>query len=211
MGLVPVGSGSDTARGLRLVAKPKAALERALGVAPRPVDVMRLTQGEATRWVVNIASVGVSGMVAAEVNKLDRRWAGTYLWTALKSLARYRPGQVRVFLDGELWYEGGVVLMAIANGTVFARGMRIAPHALADDGLADVVLVQDVPVRQILPYVPRLYNGGHLKAPFVRWQRAARVRVEPVGELPPFELDGELTDPQTAEYEVISGALQVVY
>jgi diacylglycerol kinase (ATP) len=212
LGLVPVGSGSDTARGLSMQREPQLALERALGVTPRPYDVLRMEQTDGTgRWVVNIGSVGLSGLVAAEVNRLPKRWAGTYLWTALKVLSRFRASRARILLDDELWYEGGLILLAVANGSAFARGMRIAPHARSDDGLADVVLVKDAPLLQVLPYVPRLYAGTHLRAPFVQWARASRVRVEPVDELPPFETDGEPLSGAGSEFRVVPGALRVLY
>lgn len=210
LGLVPVGSGSDTARGLALRAEPQEALARALGVMPRPHDVLRLTQGHEQRWVVNIGSVGLSGIVAGEVNRLSKRWAGTYLWTALKVLSRFRPVPVRVYLDGELWYEGDTILTAVANGTAFARGMRIAPHARSDDGLADVVLVEGAPLWRVLPYVPRLYSGTHMDAPFVRWARARHVRLEPGSGAMALETDGEAGRGQEAEFEVVPGALNVL-
>ncbi len=211
LGLVPVGSGSDTARGLDMRAKPQEALERALGVNPRPYDVLRVEQSGTARWVVNIGSMGLSGLVAAEVNKLPKRWAGTYLWTALKVLARFEPTYARVYVDDELWYDGKLILVAVANGSAFARGMRIAPHARSDDGLADVVLVRAAPVLRLLPYLPHLYAGAHLNAPFVQWTRATRVRIEPLGEPPPLETDGEAFAGGISEFRVVPGALRILY
>lgn len=213
LGLVPVGSGSDTARGLALRDEPQEALARALGVvAPRAHDVLRLTQGGEQRWVINIGSMGLSGIVAGEVNRLSTRWAGTYLWTALKVLTRFRPAAVSVYLDGELWYQGDTILTAVANGPAFARGMRIAPHARSDDGLADIVLVEGAPLWRLLPYVPRLYAGTHLNAPFVRWARARHVRIEPMSDGPMvLETDGESGGGEAAEFEVVRGALNILY
>lgn len=211
LGLIPVGSGSDAARGLGLEHHPAHALERALNRAPRVIDALHFSQPDQDGWVINIASTGVSGLVAREVGALDKRWAGTYLWTALKSLVRYTPADYRIHLDEKLWFEGPLLLCAIANGTSFARGMRIAPNAMPDDGLADVVLVKATPFRRVLPWVPRLYTGSHLRAPFIQSARAKAIRVEPLGTAPPFETDGEPLKAALTAFNVRPGALRIVF
>lgn len=210
LGLVPAGSGSDTARGWQLPHKPAAALERALYGPARCVDAVRLRQPSGEAWVVNIASAGISGRVAAGVNRLQVRRAGTYLWQTFKALARYADSACRIELDGAPWFEGPFLLCAVANGPVFARGMWIAPNAVPDDGLLDVVLVPAVFRPRILPWIPSLYTGRHLRAPFVQVARAQTVRVEPFGAAPPMEADGETIAPAAAEFEIVAKALRVI-
>lgn len=210
LGLVPVGSGSDTARGWHLPHKPKRALDYAMEGEARPMDVLRYDHPERAGWVVNIASVGISGSIADRVNTLSMRWRGTYLWHTLVSLSRFRASQWRIRLDGATWFEGPLLLCAAANGRVFARGMRIAPAAVADDGLADVVLVPGVAAARVLPWLPAVYTGHHVRAPFVRTARARRIRLEPLEPAPPLEVDGETVSPGMLELSVVPGALRAV-
>ena len=117
-------------------------------------------------------------------------------------------------VDGELWHDGGVFLLAVANGRSFGKGMRIAPRAEVDDGLADLVLVRPLPGWQVPLQLPRLYLGRHLGSPYVDWRRARRVRLEPAGGLPPFDLDGETlpsgagrvrTPPRRSAFRLVAG------
>lgn len=210
LGLIPVGSGSDTARGLGLQRRPGRALQAALAHAPEPMDVVRFQQADHTGWVVNIASFGISGAVASGVNGLRRRWAGTYLCSALSALAGYAPPSYRIHLDGRLWFEGPILLCAVANGSRFARGMRIAPTASPHDGLIDVVVVRSVPAHRVLPWLPTLYTGGHMRAPFIDSARARHVLVEPLNDTSPMETDGECRTAVPTEFTVEPRALGII-
>lgn len=207
--VVPAGSGSDLARGLGLGRFPGGALRHALSAPARPVDLLRVRAGGGVRHAVNVASLGISGEVAAQVNLLRRRNPLTYLWVAARVLWNYRPGPVRVWLDEEPWYEGPMLLLAVANGTTFGRGMQIAPHAQPDDGLAEVVLVRPERPLKLYPRLPYLYLGAHLGLPFVKSAPARRVRVEAAGPHPTFELDGELMAADALEVEVLPGRLRL--
>lgn len=210
LGLIPAGTGSDLARTLEIPRDPEAALARAVGGMPRLLDALQLDTADGRRrYVVNIASAGISGMVDAAVNASPRRGAGAYLWATLSALWRYRPRSCRVIVDGTVWFDGPLFLLAVANGRCFGRGMRVAPRAEPDDGLADVVLVESLPRWQLPLRLPRLYLGTHLRLAPVRWRRARRVRLEPHEELPPFDVDGEAMESAAAEVTILPGAIRI--
>jgi diacylglycerol kinase family enzyme len=208
LALVPAGTGSDFARTLRLPRDPRVALTRALDLPARPLDALRIGTAGAIHYALNVASAGISGKVDELVNAQASRSALAFLTATLAALRRYRPFAARVEVDGELWYAGDVFLLAVANGRSFGKGMRIAPRAEVDDGLADVVLVRPLPGWQVPLQLPRLYLGRHLGSPFVEWRRTRRVRFEPAGELPPFDLDGETVPSGSATFELLAGALR---
>ncbi len=212
LGLVPAGTGSDFARALDLPREPEAALARALAATPRAVDALELRTADGRwRFVLNIASAGISGEVDEAVGALVHRGKTAYLGATLGALVRYRPAPCRVALDGEPWYEGEILLLAVANGTTFGRGMRIAPEAKLDDGLADVVLVRRLPGWQVPLQLPRLYLGTHLGSRFVEHRRAERVAIEPLAPMPPFDLDGDPWPASKTEITVAPAALRMLF
>ncbi len=212
VGLVPAGTGSDLARALDLPREPETALALALTAAPRPIDALELRAADGRwRFALNIASAGISGEVDQAVGALVHRGKTAYLGATLSALVRYRPAPCRIALDGEAWHEGEILLLAVANGTTFGRGMRIAPEAKLDDGLADVILVRRLPGWQVPIQLPRLYLGTHLGSRYVQHRRAERVTIEPLGPMPPFDIDGDPWLASKAEIAVVPAALELLF
>lgn len=208
LGLVPVGTGSDLARGLGLEVRPERALAQALEAAPAPLDVLRLEAGENTRYFINEASLGLSTPVAARVNLRARRNTATFLGAALRELARYQPQWAQIRLDGKPWREGRFYLVAVANGGYFAKGMRIAPAADPSDGLAEVVVIEAVAKARVLAWLPSVYLGRHLAAPFVHSARARTVEIDTGSAPAAFEGDGEVTLPAPGRLTLVPGAVR---
>jgi diacylglycerol kinase (ATP) len=210
LGVIPAGTGSDLARALRLPRRPRAALARALDAKPRALDVLRVEADDGRRrHVLNVASAGISGLVDQAVNGLAKRGTLAYLSATLGAVGRYRNVPCRVTVDGDVWHEGDVLLVAVANGATFGNGMKVAPGARLDDGVADVVLVGPMPRWQLPLRLPQIYLGTHVHARYVRAGPAQQVRLEPLGLFPPFDLDGEMFAAGAATVTVVPGALLV--
>ncbi len=211
LGLVPAGTGSDLARSLGLPKRPEDALRHVLAATPRPLDAIAVeVAGGEPRFAVNIASAGLSGAVDLAVNANPHRGQLAYLAATLSGLLRYRPLPCRVTVDGELLHDGGFFVVAVANGQYFGKGMRVAPAAVPDDGLLDVVLVPPVPLWQLPFRLPQFLSGRHVELPFVICRRARSVLFEPGPGFPPYDLDGETLTAEPAELRVVPGGLRIL-
>lgn len=210
LGIVPAGTGSDLARTLGVPLDPAAAWERHSEGVPRPLDAIRLETPTESRWVVNVSSFGLSGLVGERVNALEERGQWVYIRETVAVIRRGNPVACSVRIDGQSWFEGPVLLVAVANGSEFGKGMKIAPQARPDDGLLDVVVVAAMPRWLQLARLPRILRGTHLSLRDVHYRRARRVDIVPLGDSPPYELDGELLTSGPATFEVVPRALTVV-
>lgn len=209
LGLLPAGTGCDLARTLSIPASPEEALQVALEAPPRAMDAGRIEAGERRFFFVNVASAGISGLVDELVNANPRRGALAFLASTLTAVRRYRAQDVTVQVDGELLFSGPVLVVAVANGASFGKGMRIAPLARVDDGAFDVVVVRAVRGWELVRRLPLVYLGRHLHLPQVRFARGREVRLQWAGGLPPFDVDGECYPSAPATVTVMAGALRV--
>jgi len=207
VGLIPVGTGSDLARGLGLESRPEHALAQALGATSSRLDTLRLNAGGQSRYFINEVSLGISSLVAARVNRLARRNTATFLTAALRELVNYKPRWARIHLDGKPWREGYFYMVVVANGSYFAKGMRIAPKADPGDGQADVVVVEAAPRALALAWLPSVYLGTHLAAPFIHYSHARSVDIEVGTDCTAFEGDGEVALPAPGSLTVVPGAV----
>jgi YegS/Rv2252/BmrU family lipid kinase len=218
IGFLPLGTGGDL---LRTLGVPRA-LAGALAILregkTREIDAGRLAyrtdDGQrAETFFANEASAGLPGLVAQLVTSATKALGatGSFLLGTLRGLARYEPHAARVRVDGELAYEGPLVLATASNGRYFGGGMLVAPNAALDDGLFHAVVIPGMSQPALLRRLPSLYAGRHLRAPGVRELRGRVIEVEPL-EAPPqrFECDGEALGTAPLLAEVVPRALRVI-
>ncbi len=71
-----------------------------------------------------------------------------------------------------------MLLVAIANGSYYGGGMRIAPDARTDDGILDVCVVGDISRLTAVRQLPNLYRGTHVRHPQVTTLTGRTVEVD---------------------------------
>lgn len=211
-GSFPIGTGLDWARGLGMPSNDlKAAARWIAHATPQPTDVGSVSFDDQREYFLNVASAGLGGEVARRINASATRRPWTFLWSTVRTLLDYTPPEMRVWLDGSLWYEGRAYAAAVANGTTFGHGMKIAPDAKFRDGLFDVVLVEGVSRFTVLTALQRVYRATHLSHPAVRSARASEVRIEsPHGAALDLELDGEHTAGRSLTFRMHPGLLDIL-
>ena len=216
VGLLPLASGGDFARTLGLAGLASAINALAAGDCRR-VDAFRARfrgpgGAPAERCFLNAASFGLGGVAAQRVRGWWRAIPGRarYLAATIPTLASGRSFQVTLSLDDCLPATFDVTTAAVANGQYQGGGIRIAPEAAIDDGLADITVVERVSLADVAVHLPILYSGALYSHPKVRHWRAARVRAEAETEVP-LELDGEPVGTLPLQIEALPQALRLIF
>jgi YegS/Rv2252/BmrU family lipid kinase len=216
-GSIPLGTGHDWSRSLGMPEDPHEAVDWLAHAHPVPCDLgkveylNRQTGGKSLpRIFLNIASAGVSGEVDHRVNRARRRSSLTFLRATIATLMKYRPQRVSVLCDGKEFYSGSCYLVAVANGQYFGHGMWIAPQALINDGMFDVIVVEGMSRLRILLAFKAVYSGTHLEREDVKHTRAASVLVCSEGGPLKLDFDGEESLGQELRFVVMPGAVNVL-
>lgn len=200
LGLIPGGRGNDLARVLGIPDDAAAAAAIVAAGFTRKMDLGLVEDGSgAGTAYVGIASVGFD----SEANRIANEappWLGglVYAYGAMRALLAWRPARFEIELDppGErhsfLAYSVGA-----ANSKTYGGGMKAAPGALLDDGLLEVVVLENVGRLAFLTRIfPRVFKGTHVQLDCVKVFRAAEIALscdrrfqmyadgDPIGELP---------------------------
>jgi YegS/Rv2252/BmrU family lipid kinase len=214
---LPLGTGGDLMRTLGIPRKLDRALEGIAAGHSQKVDAGRVrytdrSGRERTTHYLNVTSFGVSGLITELVNRATKVFGGrvSFLLGTLRGITRYRPEEVRIRVQGELVYEGPLVLGTAANGRFFGGGMRVAPRAEPADGLFDVVLIPGFSKPRLLRELPRIYTGTHLEVPEVSFHRGQRVEAEAAPGRVWVEIDGEPLGTLPASIELLPSAITVL-
>ena len=212
---IPLGTGMDFGRTYGISSGFDDAVRVAVGGVPRTVDVGRVgyrqwSGGEATRYVVNVGSVGMSAAVAQRANGMSKALGGkaTFFYALTRVFLEWQNTPIAVELADGTRRDAPMHDVIVANGQWHGGAMWLAPEAQPDDGEFDVVLIGDVNRRDFMTTAPKIYKGTYLAHPKVELLRSSAVAVEAPERLP-IELDGEQVGTTPARFEVVPRALQI--
>jgi diacylglycerol kinase (ATP) len=210
VGIVPTGTGNDSARNLGIPSWRFAAARLALTGPIRAIDLGEIETARSSTYFVNVAGFGFDAEVANRVNALPKLVGGTvpYVLGVLQTLWQFRSPSMRITLDDRT-VDQRVFLLAVANCASYGGGMRIAPDAVPDDGLFDVCIVGDLSWFEVLRLIPKLYSGGHRSHPAVELVRCREVHAQSLVPVS-CQADGELVGELPARLKIHSGGLRCV-
>ena len=213
LALIPRGTGWDFARTHKIPKRLDGALRIAKDGQARPFDLGRATYladgSEQTAWFANMASVGMSGAVAAKANSTTKALGAkmSYLYALGTVFARWRNVELRVRVEEEE-RNGLMEDTIVAVGRYLAGGMMITPDAEPDDELFDVLLIGDLTKTELVRVMPKIYRGTHLPHPKGEVLRGRTVSIEADHPLP-IQLDGEQPGTTPVRFEIAPAAIRL--
>jgi diacylglycerol kinase (ATP) len=213
LALIPRGTGRDFARTHAIPKRLGEALRIATNGTARPFDLGRASYqadgSQAAAWFTNMASVGMSGAVAAKANSTTKALGAktSYLLALGVVFARWQNVHLKVEVDAET-REALMEDVVVAVGRYLAGGMKITPDAEPDDGLFDVLLIGDLTKTELVRVMPKIYRGTHLPHPKGEVLRGHTVSIE-ADEPLPVQLDGEQPGTTPVRFEIVPAAIRL--
>ncbi len=200
VGVIPIGSGNDFARGAGLKGNVDQILEKLSCFKTRPVDVGVIEfcpspHGGSKKdlaYFINVADIGMGPEVVARVLQSGRPFgsAVSYYKSILKTFLTYEPMVVKATAD-EWGWEGKVRTLAVANGKYYGHGLCIAPDARLDDRKFSVFICGNVSVFDFIRHTGALKKGKTVVMDEVFYKTATTIRFS--SDRPcPIEGDGEI-------------------
>jgi diacylglycerol kinase (ATP) len=204
LGLLPLGTGNDFARGVGLPLDIEEAARVLLDGTPTPMDLIVDEVGkvvvnnvhvgagaqasrQATRWKERLGSVGVGkvnlGKLGYPIGALSTAWRPDVL-------------RLRVEVDGKVVndLDQKVLQVAVGNGATVGGGTVLTPDADPGDGAVDVLVSRSVTRVARLLYAARLGFATHHERRDVVYLRGCTVSVS--GERFWCSADGEIYGPE---------------
>jgi len=209
IGLLPLGTGNDFARGADIPLEPEEAAELAATAVARPVDLLVDCTGEV---VVNNVHLGAGAQASRKAHKWKKR-LGRVGYPIGAMLAAVNPPfvRLRVEVDGEEVADLAhpILMIAIGNGPNVGGGAEVTPEADPEDGKADVMISFAIGPVARFGYAFHLGRGRHHDREDVKYLRASTVSV--TGQSFYCSADGEVYGPErTRTWHVEPGAYRML-
>ncbi len=203
-GLIPAGTGNDTARALGIPLKDtRAAVDILIAGRTREIDLAKA--GEA--YVATVVASGFDSKVNERADAMKwPRGNMKYNLAMIAELRVFKPLPYTIELDGET-VERRAMLVAVGNGPSFGGGLRITEGAEIDDGLLDVVIINPISKLELLKVFPKLYKGTHVTHSCYEHHRVSKVVLSSPGII--AYGDGERLGPLPMTVSACPGALRV--
>jgi YegS/Rv2252/BmrU family lipid kinase len=208
VGIMPLGSIMNIARTLCIPRDLNGAAAVIANGAVLTMDVGRVDG----RLFLEAGGVGLAAGLYGYFNRLDR---GAGLRGVLRGTLRFvrTLGSPRLIIEADgRRYSGRAPMVNVSNGPFVGAAYALAPDALIDDGLLDVVIFRGLGVARVLVHMALVAGGRRLPPPpGVELVRARSVTVTQRRRRPlPVHADGEAVGATPAHFEVLPAALRVV-
>ena len=205
LAILPLGTANDFATGCMIPSDPSAALALAQSGQPSLVDAVKANEFH----FINVASGGFGAQVTANtpVELKNFFGGGAYTISGLVQALSFTPfpGEVRMPQES---LTDAVIAGAVCNGRQAGGGQQLAPTAMIDDGLIDVVALTEFSPRNVRQVINELMgteiDGDYVmryKVPWIEWESEVAM---------PINLDGEPIAAKNIRFEVMPRAIKLV-
>jgi len=167
---------------------------------------------EKERYFVNHADIGFGAEATRRWSHISQK-SGRRLALALRfavaarSLLNHRNITLEIEIDGKTSQMRSCEIIVV-NGRYYANKMLVAPSAKLDDGLLDIVVLNNVSKLELLSIVPRTYSGTYIRHPKVVTSLVKSVKIRSLERFY-VEADGELIGEGPVSFTVLPAALTV--
>ncbi len=213
LGVIPVGTGNAFSRELGL---QPTDWEKGIGIITgnhaQSIDIGHAQSRDQHFYFINIIGVGFvvdAGRTTLKIKKLGK---SAYTLATLWETARLKKHPVKLTMEDHsgqvIHLDDEVVFVEVANSRFTGTSFLIAPEARIDDGLLDVVILNNISRLRILRLFPTIYSGKHVNYPEVETHQVKRITIHTEKPMPLMP-DGEFIGHTPVTIECMTAALKM--
>lgn len=209
--LTPAGTANDLSRALvdhsSYCARPNASQLQMVSLQPTVLVDLLAVKLDSNPWIrcaANMFTLGTSARNTHFVtSEIKARWGAfayiTQLWRAMGDL---EPFSVRMTVGRtEERTIDNILNIFVANGPYCGGGFRVAPEALIDDSLLDVIILKQGTTAELAHLATMFLAGHHLDHPLVEHFTTERLTIR-CDQSSPLTVDGESF--QASDIEIVN-------
>lgn len=205
LGIVPMGSGNGLARHLHLPMNFRKAAEI---IRRNNVQFIDAAEINGKTFFVT-AGIGFDALIGNLFNKKGKRGLYNYMKISTKEALKYSPCEYHLEVDGQS-FDRKAFLITFANASQWGNNAYIAPRAQINDGLLDIVILNEYTMLAAPWILPSLFTKQLHRAWTTETLRGKHIKITRKNE-DHVHFDGESAIMgQSIEVNIIPSALRVI-
>lgn len=210
LGIIPVGTANNLAKGLGIPEDPEAACALIAGGRIRKLDLGTVRVGKKKKLVFfELVTVGIGAAVYPHALDARKGRLSSIKDAVVTALAHEAKPKIEVTLDGDSRVRVKSMLMIATNVPLIGPNMLIDPDASSEDGLLNVSLYPEFSKAQLLTYFGKLMNEAPSEDAGIQRYRARKLKVKTSPKLEVMA-DGVMLGKGTVKIKLHPGALRVI-
>lgn len=186
LGVLPIGSGNGFAKELGFKPIIRSLLQDIEKNESCNIDVIDINND----LCLNAAGVGLDSFVAHSFNKLKARGFWSYVRVTFVNFFKLKPFNVTIKIPGEKDISEDLFVLTAANTRQFGNNAFIAPEALPNDGMMDIVMIRPFPKILAPAFVYRLFTKRLTRSKYITHFKTDK-EITIITEETRFHIDGE--------------------
>jgi diacylglycerol kinase (ATP) len=154
LGVLPIGSGNGFAKELGFRPNIRSLLKDIEKNECFAIDVININND----LCLNMAGVGLDSFVAHSFDKLKTRGFWSYVGVTMINFIRLRPFHADIKIPGEKTISEDLFVLTAANTRQFGNNAFIAPDAVPNDGLLEIIMIKPFPKILFPIFIYRLFT-----------------------------------------------------
>ena len=204
LGLIPCGSGNDFAAAAGIPTDPVRALGIIRSGEAKPTDYLECAGVRG----INAIGTGIDVEILRRYARMNvLHGSAAYLASLILTLFSYRAKAFREVAEGGEKPHRALIACC-GNGQCIGGGIPVCPEAAIDDGLMDIVIVDDISRPRIPGAFMKLMKRQILTLPSTDFKRASALHLASDGPMP-VQIDGEIYEDLPFDVHLVTGQLRV--
>ena len=221
IGVLPIGSGNDFCRNFGNDAKFKSVLGQMIGGSIKCDVIKYSTTVDGTKktgYCANMINIGFDCNVADKMGELKTKpfisGSFAYILSIFINLVKKKGANLKIELDGTEKHSGPLLLTSVANGSFCGGGIYSNPLAEINDGMININVIKNVSRIKFLSLLPHYMKGTFLQLKgiekMITSEKCRKVKITPLDGKMKISNDGEITDAEAIEFEIVHNAMSFV-
>ena len=145
----------------------------------KKLDILQLAYLDKIEYSFNVVGWGLATDIAILAEKI--RFLGKHRYTiaSIYYIFKKKSREAKVVIDGEK-RKGSFLFILNLNTIHTGTAMKAAPHALFNDGLFDIIILnKEISRFNLMKLLPKIFSGNHIQSKYVEYIQAKEISISP--------------------------------